>query len=64
MDYIVHEIPGHNTGVSSLSFLQGIFPTQGSTQVSHVAAESPGKTTVCLLVSKTLGSLLFACFYM
>ena len=29
--------PGHNTGVSSLSFLQGIFPTQGSTQVSHVA---------------------------
>ena len=29
--------PGHNTGVSSLSFLQGIFPTLGSTQVSHVA---------------------------
>ena len=37
-----------NTGVGSLSLLQGIFPTQGSTQVSRIAdrffpAEPPGK---------------------
>ena len=30
LDYIVHGIPSQNTGVSSLSLLQGIFPTQGS----------------------------------
>ena len=30
MDYRVHGIPGQNTGVGSLSLLQGIFPTQGS----------------------------------
>ena len=29
--------PGQNTGVGSLSLLQGIFPTQGLTQVSHIA---------------------------
>ena len=29
--------PGQNTGVGSLSVLQGIFPTQGSKQVSHIA---------------------------
>ena len=29
--------PGQNTGVGSLSLLQGIFPTQGSNQVSHIA---------------------------
>ena len=28
--------PGQNTVVGSLSLLQGIFPTQGSTQVSHI----------------------------
>ena len=28
--------PGQNTGVGSLSLLQGIFPTQGLTQVSHI----------------------------
>ena len=28
---------GQNTGVRSLSFLQGIFPTQDQTQVSHIA---------------------------
>ena len=28
--------PGQNTGVGSLSLLQGIFPTQGSNQVSHI----------------------------
>ena len=29
MDYTVHEnSPGQNTGVGSLSLLQGIFPTQ------------------------------------
>ena len=27
--------PGQNTGVGSISLLQGIFPTQGRTQVSH-----------------------------
>ena len=29
--------PGQNTGVGSLSLLQGIFPTQDRTQVSHIA---------------------------
>ena len=29
--------PGQNTGVGSLSLIQGIFPTQGSNQVSHIA---------------------------
>ena len=28
---------GQNTGMGSLSLLQGIFPTQGSNQVSHIA---------------------------
>ena len=28
--YSLWILPGHNTGVGSLSFLQGIFPTQGS----------------------------------
>ena len=31
--------PGQNTGVGSRSLLQGIFPTQGQTQVSHIAGE-------------------------
>ena len=30
MDCTVHGIPGHNTGVGTLSLLQEIFPTQGS----------------------------------
>ena len=29
--------PGQNTGVGSLSFLQGIFPTRDRTQVSCIA---------------------------
>ena len=29
--------PGQNTGVGSLSLLQGIFPTQGWTQASYIA---------------------------
>ena len=29
--------PGQNTGVGSLSLLQGIFPTQDRIQVSHIA---------------------------
>ena len=29
--------PGENTGVRGLSLLQGIFSTQGSSQVSHIA---------------------------
>ena len=33
MDYIPWNSPGQNTGVGSLSRLQGIFPTQ----VSHIA---------------------------
>ena len=38
MDYTVHGLtsPGQDTGVCSLSFLQGIFPTQGSNpELSH-----------------------------
>jgi len=30
MDYTLHGILGQNTGVGSLSLLQGVFPTQGS----------------------------------
>ena len=30
MDCTVHGLPGHNTGVGTLSLLQEIFPTQGS----------------------------------
>ena len=37
MAYTVHNSPGQNTGVGSLSLLQGIFPTQGSNPVSHTA---------------------------
>ena len=40
--------PGQNTGVVSLSLLQGIFPTQGLNPGLHIAgdslpAEQPGK---------------------
>ena len=40
--------PGQNTGVGSLSLLQGIFPTQGSNpspalQADSLSAESQGK---------------------
>ena len=35
--------PGQNTGVGSLSLLQGIFPAQGSLQVDSLSAEPPGK---------------------
>ena len=40
--------PGKNTGMGSHSFLQGIFPTQGSNLVSYIVADSlpsepPGK---------------------
>ena len=35
--YSLWDSPGQNTGVGSLSLLQGIFPTQGLTQVSHIA---------------------------
>ena len=34
--YSPWNFPGQNTGVRSLSILQGIFPTQGSNQVSHI----------------------------
>ena len=37
MDCSSWNSPGQNTGVGSLSLLQGIFPTQGSNQVSHIA---------------------------
>ena len=32
--------PSQNTGVGSLSLLQGIFPTQGSTRVPHMQVDS------------------------
>ena len=37
MDYSPWNSPGQNAGVGSLSLLQGIFPTQDQTQVSHIA---------------------------
>ena len=44
MDYSPWNSPGKNTGVGSLSLLQGIFPIQGPNQVSHtVRAEPQGK---------------------
>ena len=48
MDYIVHGIPGQNSGVGSHPLLQGIFPTQGSNanlplQADSLQAEPPGK---------------------
>ena len=33
------ESPGQNTEMGSLSLLQGIFPTQGSNPLSHIAGE-------------------------
>ena len=48
--------PGQNTGVGSLSLLQGIFPTRDWTQVSHSAGElfiswatvgNPNRATPC-----------------
>ena len=33
--------PGQNTGVGSLSLLQGIFPTKDQIQVSHIASGPP-----------------------
>ena len=30
MDYTVHNSPGQNNGMGTLSLLQGLFPTQGS----------------------------------
>ena len=35
--YSPQNYPGQNTGVGSHSLLQGIFPTQGLTQVFHIA---------------------------
>ena len=57
MDYSPWHSPGQNTGVGSLSLLQGIFPAQGSNsglpycrwilyQLSHKG--SPGTLEVCL----------------
>ena len=50
MDCTVHgNSPGQNTGVSNLSILQGIFPTQGSNpdfsalQADSLPAKPPGK---------------------
>ena len=46
--YSTWNSPGQNTGVGSLSLLQGIFPTQGSNpdlpilKVDSLPAESPG----------------------
>ena len=37
IDYSPWNSPGQNTGVGGISFLQGIFPTQGSNQDSHIA---------------------------
>ena len=35
----VHDSPGKNAVVGCRFFLQGIFPTQGLIQVSHIAGE-------------------------
>ena len=52
------EPPGKpkNTGVGSLSLLQGIFPTQGSNwgllQVDSLPAELPGKPKIAFIFTK------------
>ena len=46
MDYTMQSSLGQNTGVSSLSILQGISPTQGADPgllLSALPAEPPGK---------------------
>ena len=45
MDYTTMEFSSQNSGVGSLSFLQGIFPIQGSNalQLDSLPAESQGK---------------------
>ena len=46
MDYTMQSSLGQNTGVSSLSILQGISPTQGAAPglpLSALPAEPPGK---------------------
>ena len=53
--------PGQNTGVSSLSLLQGISPTQGlnpgllALQVDSLPAGAPWKPTPVLLLGKSHG---------
>ena len=37
MEYNPWNSPVQNAGVGNLSLLQGIFPTQGSNPVSHIA---------------------------
>ena len=51
--------PGQNTGVGSLSLLQGIFPTQGSNPGLHIAgdslpAEDKGSKLVSCLITKSV----------
>ena len=45
--------PGQNTGVGSLSLLQGIFPTQGSNPglLHSLPAEPPGKPFIVVYVA-------------
>ena len=54
--------PGQNTGVGGLSFLQGIFPTQGSQLVKNLPAMQ--ETPVGLLGQEVgrLPTLLFLGF--
>ena len=58
--------PGQNTGVGSLSLLQGIFPTQGSNPglphcrwVDSLPAESPGKPKKIGVGSRSLLQWIF-----
>ena len=68
------ESPGQNTGVGSLSLLQGIFPTQGSNpglphcrrilyQLSHQGSPPPSAhhfSLICLCVPQTCW--MYSCF--
>ena len=54
--------PGRNTGVSSHSLLQGIFPTQGfcksgspTLQTDSLQSEPPGNVIICILKTKKMG---------
>ena len=59
MDYTVHGILQARTGVGSLSLLQGIFPTQGLNQVSHIAGGFFTKWAIRETDMKIIYSLLF-----
>ena len=50
--------PGKYTGVGCQALLQGIFPTQGSNQVSHIDVLLWGLVFLCLLIKSLMFEVL------